>query len=91
MAKKNNGILLFDPNKNFNLPPLPQKPLKYNVCDLVYTYQTKTTPAPIIDVRVSMDGNYNHVYKLLLTLPDGTTKESHWTGEGSIFTTPINE
>jgi hypothetical protein len=91
MAKKYKGGLLYDPNVSYNFPPLPQKPLKYNVGDLVYSYQTKTTPAPIIDVRVSRDGNYNHVYKLLLTPPDGTTKESHWTGEGSISTTPITE
>jgi hypothetical protein len=91
MAKKNKGILLYNQNESFDRSPLPQKPLKYNVGDLVYSYQTKTTPASIIDVRVSKDGNYSHSYKLCLTLPDGTTKESHWTGEDSISTTPIVE
>jgi len=60
---------------------------KYRVGQMVYTYQSKETPARIILCKDVPYENYTYTYQMILE--DGTT--SNWTNEESVSEIPLSQ
>lgn len=58
---------------------------KYEIGEMVYSYQNPDKKARINFIRLSDDSKYDHKYRLTLPGEDGYNKNSNWINESSLY------
>lgn len=64
-----------------------QKPPKYKVGDMVYSYQNPTKKREVNRIFIEPEVGYQHRYRLSLVDAEGNRKHSNWISESSLSKT----